>query len=459
MDQLISELTAIVGPSNILMGDDVAARPLRWGEQAPHAAFALVRPASTQDVSQILKACNAAKCNVITLGGGTGLVGGTVTTSQDILLSLERMNKIEDLDETGRTITVQAGVTMQMVQGAALDAGLLYPVDLGARGTATIGGNICTNAGGNGVIRYGMTRDSILGLEVVLPDGRIMKAMNSLIKNNTGYDLKQLFIGSEGTLGVVTKAVLKLRPAPASFNTAFVAVDDFAAVTQLLNSADKKLAGTLSAFEVMWDNFFNHMKLDTHLKLPTFEQDHPYYVLIEASGGNPEHDTIRFEAILSELLEDGCVADAMIAQSDSDRANMWALRDNIPHLYSLAPLAMFDISVPLKHMEEYIATIQSALKTALGDTSILIFGHLGDGNIHITVSYTAGDTAATDAIHQIVYSNLSPFGGSVSAEHGIGLDKRDYLSLSRTAIEIEMMRQIKQVFDANNIMNPGKIFE
>ena len=453
MDKLLKELKKTVGAKGYVSGADVANRPARWGTNIMHEAKALLRPANVQEVSSILALCNKNKQTVITVGGNTGMVGATVSNKDDILLSLERMNKVIELDVFSRTLTVEAGVTLEETQSVASNTGLLFPIDLGARGSATIGGNIATNAGGNGVIRYGMMRDLILGLEVVMADGTIINSLNKLIKNNTGYDTKQLFIGSEGTLGVVTKAVLKLKPAMPSLSTAFIAVDSFKAVLALLDRADKELGGMLSAFEVMWENFYDFMSTDPNMLAPQLDDKHPYYILLEATGGNMTEDTDRFQSVIWSMFEERLIPDAVIAQSLQDRKNMWAFRDNISHLFTVGNAVGYDVSVPQSCMEAYVEKITNELEKKYGDTNLVIFGHVGDGNLHISLS--APDT---NGVNEILYGALGDMGGSVSAEHGIGLDKKAYLANCRSPEELALMSSLKKTMDPNNILNPGKIF-
>ncbi|MCP3673836.1 MAG: FAD-binding oxidoreductase, partial [Gammaproteobacteria bacterium] len=303
MPELLKKIEAIVGQIGIIKGDEVRERIARWGANDKMAADAIVRPASTHELSQVMTLCFDADQAVLPLGGNTGLTGVASAGVGEIFLSLERMNNIEAVNEIESTITVDAGATLQRVQEAAEVAGFLYPIDLGARGSCTIGGTLATNAGGNEVIRYGMTREQVLGIEVVLADGSIITNMKSLIKNNTGYDLKQIFIGSEGTLGVITRAVLRLRPKPKSRNTAFLAADSFDDVMNLLAAAKSQFGSTLSSFEVMWKSFYDFMSTDPNLVLPKMDSPHPYYVLLEATGFNPEIDDACFIDILEGLFE------------------------------------------------------------------------------------------------------------------------------------------------------------
>ncbi|MGD8580636.1 MAG: FAD-binding oxidoreductase, partial [Lysobacterales bacterium] len=395
---------------------------------------------------------------VVTHGGLTGLVGGGRANEDELVMSMERMTGISEVDAVNRTVTAEAGATLQRVQEAAETAGFLFPLDLGARGSATIGGNIATNAGGNGVIRYGMAREQVLGLEAVLADGTVISSMKEVIKNNTGYDLKQLFIGSEGTLGVVTRAVLRLRPAPRSRNTALVAIDSFDKVSAFLGMIDAALGGTLSAFEVMWNDFYQLIVVEgTGHGLP-LDGFHPFYVLFEATGGDEGDDNRRFQAALEDALARGLIQDAVIAQSWQQRQDLWAIRDDIHAMAEkLNPPITFDVSLGIPLMEEYVEEVREALASRFPGSRMLVFGHLGDGNIHLVLTVGSLEPVAVHGVEEIVYGALGSREGVISAEHGIGLDKRPYLHHSRSADEIALMRTIKQALDPGNILNPGKV--
>ncbi len=459
MEDMIGALRAIVGDAAVLAGADVAARPAGVMRPDRLKAKALVRPQNAGEISRVLRWCNDNRVAVVTHGGLTGLVHGADAAPAEVVLSLERMRAIEDIDPVQRTATVQAGVVLQTLQAAAEEHDLSYPVDLGSRGSATVGGNAATNAGGNRVIRYGMTRDSVLGLEAVLADGTIVSSMNRLIKNNTGYDLKQLFIGSEGTLGVITRLVLRLRSRPRSQDVAIVAVPDFEALTRLLGHADRALGGSLSAFEVMWRSFYRLVTTPPAKGKPPLGQDHPYYVLIESLGADVESDSKRFVAALEAALEQGMIADAAIAKSDRDRQAFWSLRDDVGQVAAGGVPVVFDVSVPLAAMEHYVEALGDKLKAEIGEHRLWVFGHLGDGNLHIVVQVKPENYATLrPRIEAQVYGPLGDLGGSISAEHGIGLEKKPYLSLCRSEVELALMRTIKRVLDPNGILNPGKIF-
>jgi len=460
MEKLIQTLRDVVGDNGILVGDDVSARPLNWMGLGNRQALAIVRPASTQEVSKVLKACNAARQSVIALGGLTGMVRGTDSTPDDILLSLERMTDIEDIDPIGKTMVVHAGAPLQKVQEAAAHAGLQFVLDLGARGSCTIGGNIATNAGGNQVLRYGMMREQVLGLEVVLADGTIVSSMNTLLKNNTGYDLKHLFIGSEGTLGIVTRAVLRLHPRALSTNTALVAVDSFEMLIGFFALMGEQLSGSLTAFEVMWQEHYQLIAVKSGRHTPPLPADHAYYIVVEQQGAHPERDSEQFSATLEMAAEKKLLVDAVLSQSDTQTQSIWNIREDIVGLaMALMPAVVFDISLPIKHMDGYIRSLQKKVSETWGEAAqTIVFGHLGDGNLHIIVSVGDGSEDTFNTIKKMVYIPLQDIGGSVSAEHGIGLEKKDYLALSRSSAELALMKKFKHMLDPKGILNPGKIF-
>jgi FAD/FMN-containing dehydrogenase len=453
MTALLDALETAVGTGGLVTGEAAAEQAFTpWARLGK--PMAIVRPRSTQEVAQVLKAAHAAGAAVVPWGGRTGLVEGA-TADGAIALSLERMAAVESIDATGSTMTVQAGCVLQAACEAAEAAGLFLPLDLGARGSATIGGNISTNAGGNRVLRYGMMRDMVLGLEAVLADGTVVSAMNRLIKNNTGYDVKQLFIGSEGTLGVVTRAVLRLRPRPASQNTAFLAVESFDALPTLLRFLEAELSGTLSAFEVMWPDFYELVTTEPAHGRPVLKPGFPYYVLTETLGSHPQADAERFEAVLGAALEQGLVADAAIAKSQAERDRMWALRDDVGQVARNGPIVTFDVSLPIPEMEAYVARVRADLAARWPAASCVVFGHLGDGNLHVIAG--AGDRSLRHAIEEIVYAPLKDIGGSISAEHGIGLQKLEFLPVSRSPDELALMRTLKAALDPKGVLNPGKV--
>ncbi len=461
MSELLKEIEAVVGEHGLLRGDDVASRQATWLRNEPMRGKAIVRPGNTDEVSSVLALCHAAGQAVVPLGGNTGLVDGTRSCDEDILLSLERMAAIEHLDAAACTMTVQAGVPLQTAQQAAEAEGLVLALDFGARGSATIGGAVSTNAGGNAVIRHGMAREQVLGLEAVLADGTVMSSMNRMLKNNAGYDLKQLFIGTEGTLGIVTRIVLRLRPVMRSCCTAVVSVDDYANVPKLLNELGGALGGTLSAFEVLWADFYDLIVRSEQRHVAPIEDSHPWYVLIEARGGDQAADQSRFESALGRALEQEYISDAAIAESGAQRQAMWAIRDDIDYLHrQLEPMMVFDISLPIGDADAYASAVRNRLRERWPERfRCTTFGHLGDGNVHFSMTIGSSDHDEQQEVMAIVYSELETYGGSVSAEHGIGVEKRGYLHHSRSDVEIALMRRLKDALDPSGILNPGKVFE
>jgi FAD/FMN-containing dehydrogenase len=455
----LEALMAIAGETGVLSAAELATRSAGFLRPDTLKARALVRPKDTAEVSKTVRWCHDNGLRIVTQGGLTGLVHGADVSPEEVIVSTERMRAIEVIDPVQRIAVVQAGVTLQALQEAVEPHDLSFPLDLGARGSATLGGNAATNAGGNRVIRYGMMRDMVLGLEVVLADGTILSSMNRLIKNNAGYDLKQVFIGSEGTLGIITRLVLRLREKPRSQDVAIVAVPSFEALTRLLKHVDGALGGSLSAFEVMWQSFYRLVTSPPARGKPPVGQDHPYYVLIESLGANARLDSERFVAALETAIETKLISDASVAQSEADRRAFWALRDDVVQVVVGGMPVVFDISLPLAAMEQYVAVLGRELAAGIGEHRLWIFGHLGDGNLHVIVQVQPQDyMALRPKIEAIVYGPLGRLGGSISAEHGIGLEKKSYLSVCRSEAEIALMRALKAALDPAGILNPGKIF-
>jgi FAD/FMN-containing dehydrogenase len=457
---IIAELRAAFDPTTVLTGTDIDARYYTdmAGVAVPPPP-AVMRPRTTEDVAQFLKICHRARVPVTTQGGMTGLVRATMPQAGEIVLSMERMNAIEEVDTGGGVVITQTGVPLQRLQERVGEHGFMFPLDLGARGSCTIGGNISTNAGGNRVIRYGMTRDLVLGLEAVLADGTVLKGVRKYIKNNTGIELKQLFVGTEGTLGVVTRAALRIFPAPAEQQVALCALPSFDAVRAFLDRSRARLGGELTAFEVMWNDYY---RLTTELvkgvaaPLPT---NHPFYVLLESSGSDAERLRADLENQLEQALGDEIILDATIASSVAAAAAIWRIRDSSVELgRALGPAGVgFDISLAIDKMEAFADVINAAVKKLDVDAYAIVFGHAGDGNLHVNVKYPP-TADRTEEISKLVYGITGDFAGSISAEHGIGILKRPYLKLSRTEEEIETMRTLKRALDPHQILNPGRIF-
>ena len=456
--QLVADLRALVGEQGIVMGEK-----LRERRYDPFAgvirAQILVRPNSTAQVSDVMRLCHGSNQVVVPHGGLTGLVYGTSAGESDVILSMEAMTRIEAVDAAGRTMRVQAGVTLQRAQEEAERAGLMFPLDLGGRATATIGGNISTNAGGMRVVRYGMMRSLVLGVEAVLADGTVLSSLNRMIKNNSGYDLKQLFIGTEGTLGLVTRADLRLVCAPQSHGTAFVACPDFESLIRLLGIVDAGLGGQLSAFEAMFPEFYELTTLPPAANAALLPHGHGVYALIESLGADQESDDERLERALGRALEEGAIVDAVIAKSDTERRAMWAPREDVFQTRRYGPTHNFDISVPIPEMPRYVQRIRASLEQIVPGVHVWVFGHIADGNLHVAVSAGEQHEETFDQVESCVYEPLREFAGAISAEHGIGLERKSHLGISRSPAEIAVMRALKKALDPRGILNPGKVFD
>jgi FAD/FMN-containing dehydrogenase len=456
---VVDQLLAALGADIVTRASDAQGRRFAdWSGVPSGRVLALVRPRSTEDLSLAMAICHAAGQPVTVQGGLTGLAGGASAQDGEIALSLERMKAIEEIDVVSATMTVQAGCVLQTVQEAAIEAGYFFPLDLGARGSCTIGGVLATNAGGNRVIKYGMARDFVLGIEAVLADGRIVSGLHKMLKNNSGYDLKNLLIGSEGTLGIITRAVLRLRPRPMGVSTAWCGLPDFAAVTKLLRRAQQDLAGGVSAFEVMWPSYtdfvFGNFK---DLRRP-LAGDHAFHVLLETDGADPEAQGEQFEAFLARMFEEEVLEDAAVAMSERAALDFWAVRDAPGEFPRLIPAMIgFDISFAVRDVAEAAARISDGLRERHPGSLALVYGHLGDGNIHLIVDVPGGAPAAVEAVEAFVYAVVSELHGSVSAEHGIGLKKRDVLSRTRTGEELATMLAIKQALDPRAILGRDRV--
>jgi FAD/FMN-containing dehydrogenase len=455
----VERLRSIAGAENVLPHETVESRyKIDWTAGPIGDPIAVVRPRTTEQVSAILSLCHEVGQPVVTQGGRTGMVRGGVPQPGELVLSTELMNAVEAVDEAGSTLLLQAGVPLQVAQAAAADAGLSLPLDLGGRGSATIGGMIATNAGGNRVIRYGMTRDSVLGLEVVLADGSVMESLSPLVKNNAGYDLKHLFIGSEGTLGVVTRAVLRLRPPTRSQNVALCALETFEQAGTLLQFLDGVLAGQVTAFEMMWNNFYSAVTALPNAPAAPLPNTYPFYALVETLGGDPQGDGLRFRHALEQGLDRGLMVDAAVASSQRQSQEIWRLRDSIGELLRAMPaFAPFDISLPISRLPSFTVDLSRCLAERWPGRQQLFFGHLGDNNLHVVLRLD--DPREVEAVEHFVYGLLHGTRNSISAEHGIGLLKRNYLDYSRSPREIELMRGLKRLLDRKNILNPGRVIE
>ncbi len=459
LDPALEALHALLGERGFVRGPAVEERYRLDAVGRPgEAPLALLRPADTGQVSRALAICHGAGLPVVPQGGRTGLVQGQLPRAGEIVLSTERMAAIEAIDADAGMATVQAGVVLQALQERLDELGLMFPLDLGARGSCTIGGNISTNAGGNRVIRYGMTRELVVGLEVVLADGTVLDGLRPVIKNNTGPDLKHLFIGSEGILGVVTRAILRLVPKPGARVVALCAAAEFSQVRALLRHARGRLAGELTAFEVMWDSYFSRAVQVIGRAAP-LAPGHAFYMLLEAAG--PDSGCVaRLEGMLHDALQEGMVSDAVLAKSEGENARLWELRDRSVEVSRVTvPIVTFDVSLPIAAMESFVAQLRTATLAIDARCDMVVYGHLGDGNLHLTVHYPPERPEAASAIQCALYPLVGSYRGSVSAEHGIGIMKREFLAHSRSPQEIAAMRALKACLDPKSILSPGRIFE
>lgn len=452
--------SSILEPSQIITGDGLKSRYYHiWHMDDPLLARCVLLPTSTAEVSAILKLCHENNLPVVVHGGLTNLVGSTETTGNEVVISTERLNKIEEIDPASRTMTVQAGVILETIHDAASAQQLLFPLNFGARGSAQIGGVISTNAGGLRVLKYGMTRQLVLGLEAVLIDGTVISSMKKIIKDNSAYDVKQLFIGSEGTLGVITRAVLKLEEAPSSRNAAYVGFNDYEKVVAFLKYIDASLAGKLSGFELLWKNSYVQMTSTSDAVRPPLPYDYNYYVLVEALGSNPIKDQQDFQNLLESALLNDLILDAVMAQSLSDVDWFFRIREDVNNLVDFMTHDQhFDISLPIPLIGSYIAARYDSLLKITGVEQVYAFGHVADGNIHFMIGKANTEGSLKKEIDHCIYDGLQVIGGSVSAEHGIGTHKKDYLKLCRTPQEIALMKTLKTTLDPKNLLNPGKIF-
>lgn len=460
-------IRAIVGPAGFIDVPADMAPYLREHRGLYQGKTALVvKPASTAQVAEVVTACAQDGVAIVPQGGNTGLVGGQIPFPGDnaILLNLSRMNHIQNIDLLNDTVTLEAGVTLATLQSAAQDAGRLFPLHLASQGSAQVGGAISTNAGGNAVLRYGMMRELVLGIEAVLPDGQIWNGLRGLRKDNTGYDLKQLFIGGEGTLGIVTRAVVKLFPAPRSMETAMVSVPGVAEATALLPLLRAATGDQLTGFELV-----PRIGLEFVLKHIPGARDpmaaqHPWYVLIEISSGYESSITrAMLETALTAAADKGLISDAVVAKSMTQAKALWALRENLSDVQKLEGGSIkHDVAVPISAIAEFIARASAAVTAVLPGIRPVPFGHIGDGNVHFNLSQPVGmDTAQYlarwDEFNNIVHDIVADMDGSISAEHGLGRMKRDEITRYKSAIEMNLMRTVKRALDPKGIMNPGKL--
>lgn len=469
MSVLIEKLRGIVGAAHVLTDGDLTAWEQDWRKRSRGKALAVVRPADAAQVANVVKACGEAGTSIVPQGGNTGLAVGSIPdeSGTQVLLSLQRMNAIRSIDAANLTMTVEAGCVLQTLQEAARNAGFLFPLSLAAEGSCTIGGNLATNAGGTQVVRYGNTRDLCLGLEVVTPQGEIWEGTSGLRKDNTGYDLRDLMIGSEGTLGIITAATMKLYPLPAAQLTAWAAVPSLDHAVTLLGLAHKRLGAGLTGFEVMGKFALSLVaKHFPAMRVPFIDDEGvPYCVLLENSDNESEdHARSRFEALLETAFEAGCVSDAVVAENLTQAHQLWHVRESIPLAQAEEGLNIkHDISIAVSRIPAFVAETDALLAREIPGVRLVNFGHLGDGNLHYNVQAPAGgDNVAflrdhEDRINTLVYDAVEQFDGSFSAEHGVGSLKVDKLEKHKSAVALGMMRAIKRGLDPQNILNPGRV--
>jgi FAD/FMN-containing dehydrogenase len=447
-----------LGGDAVRVGEQIGERSMTdWTRHEPTRAAALLLPRTTEQVSRALAICHAAHQPVVPQGGMTGLAGGAIPRAADIALSLERMTGVEEIDPASATMTVLAGTTLQTAQEAAAQAGFELALDLGARGSCQIGGNLATNAGGNRVIQSGTARDQVLGLEVVLANGAVLSSLGKMVKNNTGYDLKHWFIGSEGTLGIITRAVLRLHPQRAARHTALVALNNYDAAVSLLRRLSTRFGNDIGAFEIMWPDFYDFGVALTGARSP-FAEAHPLYALIEHASFDAADDGERFAAALAEALDTQVIRDAVIAQSVADARALWAVRECTAEFPVRLDPINFDVSLPIGEIGTFVERCRAALDRQWPGNESYFFGHIGDSNLHLTVDGRSLPGVDHHAVYAFVYEMLGPLHGSVSAEHGIGLLKREFLPISRSPEELAAMAAIRQALDPHGILNPGKLF-
>jgi len=473
MSAFLDSLRQICGAANVLTHEDpqtdLSAWERDWRKRAQGLALAVVRPANVQEVSAVVKVCAQAQVSIVPQGGNTGLVVGSIPddTGQQVVVSLQRMNQIRSIDTANMTVVAEAGCILQQVQEHVDKAGYLFPLSLAAEGSCTLGGNLGTNAGGTQVLRFGNTRELCLGLEVVTAQGEIWHGLSGLRKDNTGYDLRNLMIGSEGTLGIITAACMKLYPQPAAQLTAWAAVPSMEAAVLLLGLAHERLGAGLTGFEVMGQ--FALSLVDKHhlqLRVPLFKET-PWCVLLENSDQESEaHARIGFESLMETALENGWVTDAVVAESLAQANSLWQIRESIPLAQATEGLNIkHDISVPVSRIPQFVVETDALLQSKIPGIRLVNFGHLGDGNLHYNVQAPAGADGPAflqnheDEVNTWVFDQVKAFNGSISAEHGIGSLKADKLSHYKDPTALAMMKAIKQALDPHNIMNPGRVIK
>ena len=463
---LLAKLMAIVGAEHVVTDtNEMAPCLVDWRGRYRGAARCIVRPGSTAEIAAVVRVCSEANVAMVPQGGNTSHCGASIPdmSGEAVLVSLSRMNRIRAVDVANNTMTVEAGCVLQTIQDAACEVDRLFPLSLAAEGSCQIGGNLSTNAGGVQVLRYGNARELVLGLEVVLPSGEVWNGLRGLRKDNTGYDLKQLFVGAEGTLGIITAAVIKLFPLPRARVTAWLAIESPQVAVQVLNSLQSAFGSSLTACELVSDISLGMVLKNIRGAQPPLSPS-PWYLLVELSGPDEDADLREtLEIFLADAFEKGAIADAVLAQNGEQAARLWDLRERISEAQKIEGFSIkHDISVPVSRLGEFIERADAALFAAYPGIRIVTFGHVGDGNLHYNqskpeASENTAFIAATPAVNRIVHDIVHELRGSISAEHGIGQLKRSELQHYKSSVELEMMRAIKRVFDPKGLMNPGKV--
>lgn len=463
---LLADLQDIVGAEHVLTGDDAAPFLTDWRGRYTGKAVAVVRPENAEEIAAVVRLCQQYETPMVTQGGNTGLCGGATPSNKGdaVVILTTRLNKILDIDTDNDTITVQAGCILQSVQEAAEQAGRLFPLSLAAEGSCTIGGNLATNAGGTQVLRYGNARDLALGLQVVTAEGEIWNGLRGLRKDNTGYDLRNLFIGSEGTLGIITAATLKLYPLPVAQSTALLAFADIHSAVKVLSRARHGFGSALTGFELMSAYCLGSVKrVFPQMKIPFEPETAPWYALIEVSDSeSAEHARTRFEEVIGAAFEAEEIIDAVIAESGQQSAELWHIRESIPLAEAeIGKGIKNDISVPVSLTAEFVEKTNALLQERFPGVRHIIFGHLGDGNLHYNVGAPEGQEQGfleiQKEVYKVVFDSVHSFHGSISAEHGIGQLKKDLLPDYKDEVELALMRKVKRALDSNALMNPGKV--
>lgn len=463
-DNDINHFKTILSENGIIQDEqDLGIYNEDWMGKYRGSSKLVLKPKTTQQVSDILKYCNQRMLAVVPQGGNTGLVGGSVPVFDEIVVSLTNMNKIKSLDTVSGIFVAEAGVILENADSYLREHGFIFPLDLGAKGSCHIGGNVATNAGGLRLLRYGSLHGTVLGIEAVLADGTIVNSLGVLRKDNTGYDLKQLFIGSEGTLGIITAISILCPPKPTAVNVAFLGVESYKAVQKTFSQAKEELSEILSAFEFMDRSLINLVGKHSDLQ-PPLDQEYPFYVLIESSGSNKEHDDAKLEAFLENAMINGNVLDGVVSQDETQLKNLWAWREMAPEACGKTGVYKYDVSIPLPKLYDLVVDTRQRLKSAgvIGDDEsypvidAVGYGHVGDGNLHLNIPMRRFDKNVESLLEPFIYEWISNVNGSISAEHGLGFAKKSFIQYSKDKGMIELMRNIKKTYDPNGILNPYK---